>query len=205
MSFKVNQNTLIPRPETELLVEEAVNRLKGKKDSVVAEIGAGSGNIAVGIAKLADVERLYSCDISGDALFIAQENVCRHGLAAKIVLKQGDMFAAFASENLAGGVDMIVSNPPYVAQSEIEELAPELDYEPEIALFGGTDGMDFYKRLAAGAGEFLKPGGLLIVELNAKRSSAVRYIFEGAGYQVEALIKDYAGLDRILTLRKNNG
>lgn len=205
LSFKVNPNTLIPRPETELLVEEALSRLKGKKGAVVAEIGTGSGNIAVSIAKLGDVERVYSSDISSDALFVAQENACRHGVAGKVVLRHGDMFRAFSAENIAGCVDMVVSNPPYVAQSEMSELAPELDFEPDIALYAGADGMEMYRRLAAEAGEYLKPGGLMVLEMNAKRSGTAREIFESAGYAVEALLKDYAGLDRILTLRKANG
>ena len=207
LSFKVNENTLIPRPETELLVEEAISRLNGKKDIIAADIGAGCGNIAVSIAKLADIQKLYASDVSAAALYTAQENVFRHGLGARIVLKQGNLFDALAGENLENGLDLIVSNPPYVALEESGMLEPELKYEPEIALFGGNDGLDFYKRIAAQAVSYMKSRGVLIVELNARKSMAIRDIFEKAGYRVETVIKDYSGFDRIMTMtvRNNNG
>ena len=205
LSFKVNENTLIPRPETEFLVEAAIAELSGHKGNIVADVGAGCGNIAVSIAKNADVEKIYALDVSAEALFTAQENVFRHGLAARIVLKRGDLFEALAGENLEGGVDLIVSNPPYVAVEESGQLEPELKYEPQIALFGGKDGLDFYRRISAEAQRYLKPSGAVIVELNARRSMFIREIFENAGYRVEAVLKDYSGLDRIMIMRAANG
>jgi release factor glutamine methyltransferase len=205
LSFKVNEHTLIPRPETELLVEKAISTLKGKKKAVVADICSGSGNIAVSIAKFADVDRVYASDVSESALVTAQDNVFRHGLAAKVILKRGNLFAALEGEHLENGIDLIVSNPPYVALEESGQLAPELKYEPRIALFGGNDGLEFYGRIAADAKKYLKPKGTLIIELNAQRSPAIREIFEKAGYRIEAVSKDYAGFDRIMTLRINNG
>lgn len=202
LNFLVDTSTLIPRPETEILVEEAMNRVKGKK--LMIEVGTGSGNISVSIAKLSQLPKIYATDISLDALKVAQENVFRHGVAAKIVLKHGDLFKAIEGDGLAGKADIIVSNPPYIARNEFASLEPELKFEPQHALDGGEDGLDFYRSLAKDSKKYLKPGGFISVEMNSGKSMNIRDIFETTGYAIEAMIKDYAGLDRVLTARLAN-
>ncbi|MFH1369647.1 MAG: peptide chain release factor N(5)-glutamine methyltransferase [Elusimicrobiota bacterium] len=201
MSFRVNNATLIPRPETELLVEEVVNLVRGKGKKVLVEVGTGSGNISVSIAKLTDITTIYATDISMDALKVAQENVFKHSVASKVVLRQGDMFRALESDGLEGKTDIIVSNPPYVSLDEFDGLEPELKYEPRNALNGGEDGLDFYKILSVESRKYLKPGGLIAVELNSNKSYQIRDIFESTGFAVETIIKDYSGLDRVLTAK----
>jgi release factor glutamine methyltransferase len=201
LSFKVNSGTLIPRPETELLVEEAVKLIKKRKLSLVLEIGTGSGNIAVSIAKLAGGVKVFSSDASLDALRVAQGNADAHGVADRVVLKHGDLFEALRGEGLEGAFDMIVSNPPYIADDEKAALAPELSFEPSAALFGGGDGLDFYRSIAGGAGNFLKQGGFLLFELNSNRSAGIQQITAEAGYKIEKIIKDYSNLERVLTAR----
>lgn len=201
MSFEVNSGTLIPRPETELLVEEAVKLIKKHRLKNVLEIGTGSGNIAVSIAKLAGSVKVCSSDASLDALRVAQRNTDAHGVADRVMLKHGDLFKALLGEGLEGSFDMIVSNPPYIAANEKEALAPELSFEPPAALFGGDDGLDFYRSIAKGAGGFLKTGGFLLFEMNSNKSDDIQKLTAGAGYKIEKIIKDYAGLERVLTAR----
>ena len=198
LKFKVNGYTLIPRPETELLVEEAQKLVDGNGLEVIVELGTGSGNIAVALAKFTGAKKIYSSDSSIEALRVAQENVDSNGVSAKVTLKHGDLFAAFGGEAIEGRVDLIVSNPPYVAVSEKVELAPEIFFEPFSALFGGEDGLDFYRRIASEASNYLRKGGFAVFEMNSNRSKAIQDILVGTGFTVEKIVKDYSGLDRIV-------
>jgi release factor glutamine methyltransferase len=147
MQFKVNQNTLIPRPETELLVEEVLKLLGERKSQIVMEIGTGSGNIAISIAKLAPSTNVFTADSNIDTLRVAQSNADLNGVSDRVTFKYGDLFEAFKGDMLEGKADIIVSNPPYIASSEKALLAPEVLFEPHAALFGGQDGLDFYKSI----------------------------------------------------------
>jgi len=204
LKFKVNSHTLIPRPETELLVEEAVKLTEKSSAQILLEIGTGSGNIAGTLAKHTKASKIYSCDLSLEALRVAQENIDALGVSAKVILKQGDIFEAFKNENLSGSVDIIISNPPYVALDEKDQLLPELSFEPQLALFGGKDGLDFYRQIAKEAGRFLKINGLVIFEMNSNKSAEIQQIIEDAGFKIEKIVKDYSGLDRIVIARGNN-
>lgn len=197
LKFKVNSHTLIPRPETELLVEEAVKVSEQSSAKILLEIGTGSGNIAGTLAKYTNASKVYSCDLSLEALRVAQENIDALGVSARVILKQGDVFEAFKNENLSGRVDIIISNPPYVALDEKDQLLPELSFEPQSALFGGQDGLDFYRRIAKEAGVFLKKGGYILFEMNANKSAETQKILVDAGYKIERISKDYSGFDRI--------
>jgi len=198
LNFSVNCFTLIPRPETELLVEEIQSFLKSRPIDILLEIGTGSGNIAVALAKLTQAHKVYSSDISIEALRVAQANVDANGVSGKVTLRRGDLFEAFAGDALEGRVDMIVSNPPYIADSEKGGLAPELSFEPVSALFGGEDGLDFYRSIAGGAGKYLKKGGFLAFEMNAYRSAQIQAIVSEHGFDILKVVKDYSALERVV-------
>jgi len=174
--FKVNREVLIPRPETELLVEEAVNSVcsgdtilnsqeikygvPGIKDITVLDLCTGSGCIAICIAMEIEERgglRVYAVDISEGAIEVARKNAERHGVEDKITFLVGDLFSAVASLGLEGKIDLIVSNPPYVSKEAMERLQPEIKgYEPVLALYGGEDGLDFYRRIIREAPRYLK-------------------------------------------------
>jgi len=198
LKFKVGPATLIPRPETELLVEETAKIAHENGSKVIMEIGTGSGNIAVALAVFSEAERIFSSDLSIEALRVAQSNIDANGVSARVTLRQGDVFEAFKGESLESAVDIIVSNPPYVAESERDMLLPELSFEPESALFGGGDGLDFYKEIAAGAGKYLKKNGFLAFEMNSNKSVEIQKIVADAGFKIERIINDYSSLERII-------
>lgn len=208
MRFFVNEHTLIPRPETELLVEEVVRLITGtglsKKNAektTVADVCTGSGCIAVSIAKLLPGTRVHASDISKDALAIAGQNAVINGVSGMVMLHHGDMFEPFDREGLTGAFDIIVSNPPYVLSSELSGLEPELLCEPRSALDGGADGLRFYRQLALAGKQYLKPRGYIVVELNAQKSAQTAALFTAAGFAVVKTVKDYAHLDRILIVQ----
>ena len=176
LPFHVEPGVLIPRFDTEVLCEEALRRL-GEGKRRVLDIGTGSGAIAVTMAKLAPHCEVTAVDVSDTALSIAKGNAERNGV--QICFVKSDCFAALAGETF----DMIISNPPYIDEGEMKELMPEVLQEPELALFGGADGLDFYRRISREAGEHLAPGGCLLFEIGWKQKDAVsalvrRYIGE---------------------------
>ena len=194
LEFKVNENVLIPRPETELLVEEVLNV---KEKESVLDLCTGSGCIAISLAKLGSFKNITASDISEKALAVAKDNASLNGIE-NINFVLSNIF-----ENLGGSkFDIIVSNPPYVSPSEYKSLEPELlKYEPSIALVTEDDGLFFYKQIAHQAPKFLNKDGMVLVELNANKSGLIKDIFEAAGFKDIKIIKDYAGLDRILKAR----
>lgn len=203
LRFMVNDHTLIPRPETEHLVEDVLVRLKALPGTpLVADIGTGSGAIAVSISASLPACRVYATDIHMPTLQAAHANAVLNGCAGRITFLQGDMFNAFSAEGLAGAFDVIVSNPPYIAHEEFALLSAELGFEPRRALDGGADGMDFYRTLAAGGKTYLKPGGLMCVEISSLRAAATRALFEQHGFIVETTLLDYAGHERVIRARK---
>ena len=200
LSFEVSPAVLIPRPETETLVAEALKLLKPIANPSVLDLGTGSGCIAVSIAHQKKDARVTAVDVSPDALDIAKRNAERHGVADRIDFRQGDLFAAVPAD---GRFDLIVSNPPYVTPGELAGLAPEVrDHEPRLALDGGPDGLAFYRRLAMGSGAFLKPGGWLLAEIGATQDDAVRGLLgERPEFEVGKTIRDAAGLPRVVVAR----
>jgi release factor glutamine methyltransferase len=189
----VDHRVLIPRPETELLVEKAVEI--SQRQSVVADVGTGSGAIAVSLAVQLPQALVYATDASPGALEVAARNCHRHRVEDRVHLLQGHLL-----EPLPKPVDLVVANLPYVSQAEMAQLPPEISrYEPREALDGGSDGLDHIRRLLAEAGEHLKPQGVILLEIGATQGPAVvalaRRHFPVAKVEI---VKDYAGLDRVV-------
>jgi release factor glutamine methyltransferase len=171
LTLEVGSAVLIPRPETELLVMEALRLIKGKDAPRVLDIGTGSGCIALAIARHHLTARITATDISPDALALANKNAERLGLAARIRFLQGDLFEPVRGDRF----DLIVSNPPYVSADEFPQLIKEVrDFEPRLALDGGPDGLAIYRRLIAKAPAHLEENGRLLLEIGATQESAIR-------------------------------
>ena len=195
LPFITDPRALIPRPETELLVEQALAYInKQSKPVNVLDLCTGSGCIAVAIAKLSNT-RVTATDISHDALALASENAKLHSLDINFI--QGDLF-----ENLnAQQFDVIISNPPYIPSNEINQLQADIqNHEPHLALDGGIDGMDIYRRIIPQSLDFLTPGGMLFLEIGP---IAVKDIMTNAGYDMISVSQDYAKLDRIISAQKS--
>ena len=206
--FFVDERVLIPRPETEILVETVMNKAHDKQYSnkkvTIMDIGTGSGNIAVSLAKnLSDVE-IYASDISQEALAIAMTNVQRHKVVGNVHLLHGDLFDTFSSHIEKGNVDFIVSNPPYVSESEWKNLEPELrDHEPYEALVGGKDGLYFYRQIIRNATDWLKPKGYLVIEIGETQAKTIMKLMESERYyEGIEITKDLQGKERIVSARR---
>jgi release factor glutamine methyltransferase len=203
LDFAVDRRVLVPRPETELVVEIAVDALKSREGTggalLVADIGTGSGAIAVAIAKELPEVRVIATDRSEAALEIAPGNAARHGVAERIEFRTGDGCAALAG---AGPFDVIASNPPYVRRGEMKTLDPEVrEWEPKWALESGDEGMDVTTPLVEDAFELLAAGGLLVVEVGTQ-AALVREAFVRRGYEGVSVRRDLAGIDRVVSGRK---
>ncbi|CAG1065329.1 Release factor glutamine methyltransferase [uncultured bacterium] len=205
-SFKVTPDVLIPRPETELLVEEARKEAPafGGSGLTIIDLCTGSGCIAVSIALEMDCHVLAS-DISEKALEVAGENARRLEADKKVTFLKGDLFAPIP-EKAKGRTHMLLTNPPYINWKDMAALAPEVkDFEPREALYGGTDGLDIIKKIIEEAPGWLVPGGLLLMEIGYDQGEAVRMLAEGTGrYGYIEILKDYAGIGRILKARSKD-
>ena len=189
--FKVTPAVLIPRPETELVVEAVLKRLK---DGRVADVGTGSGAIAITLARESQLE-VIATDISPEALATAKQNCGRD--FSRVSFLQTDLLAAIAPRSL----DAVISNPPYVPERDRETLQPEVrDWEPHQALFAGPDGLDIYRRLIPEAERVLKPGGLLAMEIGLGQAEAVKALL--ANWQNVQIEPDLAGIPRVVTADK---
>ena len=193
LDFHVEPGVLIPRPDTEILCEEALRRLA--PGARVLDIGTGSGVLAVSIAKLGKGVSVTAVDVSDTALRIAQGNAERNG--AQVLFVKSDCFAALEGEKF----DMIVSNPPYINTEEMAQLMPEVMMEPELALFGGEDGLDFYRRISREAGAYLKDGGCLLFEIGWQQKEAVSQLLREHIGEPFAL-KDYGDNWRVVGAAK---
>lgn len=193
MTFRVSPAVLIPRFDTETLVRTSAARLQGLVR--VADIGTGSGAVAVGLATLLSEAQVVAVDISAEALAVARENACANGVGDRVDFRLGDLVAPLAGDE---AFDAILSNPPYIDEAEWTELTPEVrQFEPKGALTPGPDGLVLYRRLAAEAPPMLKPGGFLAVEVGFRQAGAVAEIFRSAGLAV-AVFPDTAGIDRVV-------
>jgi release factor glutamine methyltransferase len=197
LPLEVSPAVLIPRPESEFVVMECLRFAKDLAEPTVLDIGTGSGNLAVTIAQQHKGARLTAVDISPEALEIAGRNASKHGVAERIVFLQGDLFTPVPAGT---PFDFIVSNPPYIPGDDIAKLAAGVrDYEPRLALDGGPDGYAVFDRLIAGARDYLKPGGQLIVEIGAPQEATARQkIAAIAGYQLADTVHDYSGHPRVV-------
>ena len=190
LTFKVDENVLIPEQETELLVEEVIKHSEGKS---VLDMCTGSGCIAISIALFGKPSKVAASDISEKALKVARENA-KSLKAGEISFIQGDMF-----ENVTDKFDIIVSNPPYIETGEIDELMPEVrDYIPRLALDGDIDGLKFYRIISKEAVKKLNKNGRIFYEIGYNQSRAVASILLENGFTDAKIMKDYSGLDRIV-------
>jgi release factor glutamine methyltransferase len=205
LDFIVTSAVLIPRPETELLVEVALQRLRqltGKSLVKVLDLGTGSGAIAVCLAKEEPGAEIVAVDISPVALEVARVNAKRHGVTGRIQFLAGDLFAPL--KLLRERFDLIVSNPPYIRSGELPLLAPEIrDWEPMSALDGGVDGLDTYRRIIREGQKYLASGGFVALEIGADMASAVTELFASCGgYGSASVHRDVAGKDRVVAATK---
>ena len=207
LDLEVNGNVLVPRPETELLAELGWQFLKkaaaqGANPPTALDFGTGSGCIAIAIAVQSTAAQVVALDISTAALALARRNAARHAVDSRIEFLAGDGFAALPDK---AKFDLVISNPPYIPTAEIATLEPEVrDHDPRPALDGGTDGLDFYRRLARDAASFLRPGGRIMVELGHGQEAAVTEIFKVEKWVVEFVEPDYHRVPRILAARRED-
>lgn len=210
MDFLVEKGVLIPRPETEILVEEVIKKLKNYKcsnNSEVADLGTGTGVIAVSIAKFIENVIIYATDISKIALQTALKNALKHECKDKIIFLQGDLFDPFRGRIKKNSLDGIVSNPPYIDSPDFESLPPEIkDNEPKIALSGGIDGLDYYRKIIKKSPQYLKKNGFIALEVGLNQSKIVKELInrENKFDQNIEIIKDYLGIDRVVIAQKIN-
>ena len=201
LPFAVTPDVLIPRPETEHVVEEVIRLaalLTGEQLSI-ADIGTGSGAIAVALAHSLPQAKITATDISPAALRIAGENARRNHVSGRIDFREGDLLEPLAGRRF----QVIVSNPPYVPTRDIKSLSVEVrEYEPHSALFAGDDGLDVYRSLIPQASEHLDPGARLVVEIGYGQQAGVQHLFEAAGYCEIHFFLDYQGIPRVATARR---
>jgi len=201
LEFKVTPDVLSPRPETEMLVEEAVKALRGVASPVVVDIGTGTGCIAIAIAKEVPSAIVHAVDLSPAALDVARENVRRHGVESRVRLHLGDMFAPLAGVVASGSVDVVVSNPPYVRRDETFD--PEILFEPAMALFV-DDVPGIYRRIAEEAAGFVRAGGALRMELPGAGSGVVVERIQASALWRDAAVRvDLASLPRVVVATRS--
>ncbi len=202
--FKVNPATLVPRPETEILAREGADFLKGLDSPLAADIGTGSGCIAVTLALEAPGAFVYAVDMSGAALQTAAANAEQNGAAGSVEFLEGDMLRPLSDRGLGGRLALVISNPPYIPTDDMQGLQPEVLFEPKTALDGGPDGLDAIRRLIREAPAYLKPGGRLMLEIGFGQAGAVREMINDApGLGFEKIILDFAGIERIISAVKD--
>jgi len=206
IEFEVTPAVLIPRPETEILVGAALEAAARRPDCAVLDLGTGSGAIALALAANEPRIRIVATDVSKEALEIARRNAVRLGLGDRIEFRLGDCWAALGvSDRLVSDrFDLVVSNPPYIEDRELDGLEPEVArFEPRLALAGGIDGLDFYRRICARIGDYLKSGGELMVEVGAGQAVRVEALCRSVGCAETILIEDLAGWPRVVVARFN--
>lgn len=244
LEFTVNPSVLIPRPETELLVERAISLLKDYSRNVtqhsersedftdchsergeeslppffrnneksniifpgclIVDVGTGSGAIAVSLAVNLPQALIYATDISPEALQVARENTAKHSMEDRIIFRQGDLLSPLTEMGLAGQVDFIAANLPYVATEEMEILPRDVrDYEPPVALYSGANGLALYRRLIPEAASLLKPGGYLLLEIGYGQRAGITAMLPQPDWAV-SIEQDLAGLDRLAVANRTS-
>jgi release factor glutamine methyltransferase len=197
LEFRVTPAVLIPRPETEHVVEAVLGRVSREARLRIADVGTGSGAIAIALAKELPNARIVATDISAAALQVARVNAEKHGLADRIEFVECDLLPA----QLQNHFDVIAGNPPYVAEADREALAREVrDFEPAEALFAGDDGFAVYRQLVPAARTVLKPGGWLVMEMGAGQAEALRKIL--ADWESLEIKRDLAGIERVVCAQR---
>ena len=203
-ALEVTPDVLIPRPETEVLVEASLEALRTMdlRSPRVLDIGTGSGNIAIAIGSRVPAAELWACDVSRAALNVARRNIDRH-LPGRIELVEGDLFG----ENSGWGTfDLVVSNPPYVSLEDYGGLQPEIrEFEPRVATTDEADGLRFLRRLCEQSCEWIRPGGVLCVEIAADQADAAIRAARAAGLEQEEILQDLSRLPRVLRCQRPRG
>ena len=193
--FNLSPDTLEPRPDTEILVEAALNRMPNEP-LLFLDIGTGTGCIAITLACERQKARGVATDLSSPALAIALENAERNFVAGRLTFTRSDLF-----DEVEGRFDLIVSNPPYIPFADIDTLACEVrDHDPILALDGGEDGLDIYRRILSSGREHLNPAGRLLLEIGAGQSSDIKQIARDTGWTVDEVLPDLAGIERVICL-----
>jgi release factor glutamine methyltransferase len=192
--FKVDPRVLIPRPETELLVEAALHRLPRDAPGTALDVCTGSGCLAISLAAERPQATVLATDLSPDACALARENAQALGVADRVTVLQGDLYAPLPPD---ARFDVVVSNPPYIATGEIPTLSAEVRREPLLALDGGPDGLVAVRRVVKEARRWLEPGGLLAMEIGETQGSAVQALLQAAGYEDARVEKDLERRDRL--------
>ena len=205
IDLEVNRNVLIPRPETECLVEKALESLAADSDpenKSILELGTGSGAVIIALASENSQHSYLGTDISSDAIEVARRNARRHGLDAKIRFMVANWFAPL--DKKAGIFDLIVSNPPYIKTQDLKRLQPEIHvYEPVAALDGAKDGLRCLRHIIQCAYLYLKPTGALLLEIGHDQQAPLKQIIDACGqYEDVQFYRDYSGYDRIVSMRK---
>ena len=198
LNFYVKKGVLIPRPETEFVVEEALKAASKISNPLIADLCSGSGAISVAIAVNSPKATVYATEISDIACEVARKNIFAHGVQDRVLLFQGDLWAPIEEREIRG-LDIIVSNPPYIPSKDLKNLPNDVKNEPQLALDGGTDGLEFYRRIISRAHEFLKAGGSIILEIGWNQALEVKTLMEKEGFKDIQVVKDYAGFDRVVT------
>jgi len=201
-AFKINRAVLIPRPETEGLAELTLKACRNRENPAIADIGTGSGCLAVTLACERPDAEVWATDLSADALKEARKNVVRYGLEERVTLLHGDLLGP-----LPNGLrlDIVVSNPPYVTEAELPDLPPEVrDYEPRLALSGlgdaaGLDGTALHRRILAESLPFLRPGGRVLLEVGLGQAERVAAVAQELGYRSVTVNADFSGIGRVVS------
>lgn len=204
LEFHVSPAVLIPRPETELLVQEVVGRGGLHEGGILVDVGTGSGCVAITLATILNRARIVALDRSPEALAVAKLNAEQHAVGDKIEWVEGDLLLPLRARGMAGEVDVLVSNPPYIAEADWPGLQPEVrDYEPRLALVGGPRGTELPERLLRDAREFLAPGKLLVMEIGQDQAATLRRTAEQiGGYAALQVVEDAAGIDRVVIAQR---
>ena len=204
LDFQVTPDVLIPRSETELLVEVVRQKCADISEALIADIGTGSGCVAIALARALPEATLYATDCSPQALALAQENAKRHGVQNRVTFLTGNLLDPIQLLGLQGHLDAIVSNPPYISDANLATLQPEIRlFEPRLALDGGNDGLVFHRRLVREAANFLKSDGLLAIEVGQGQARHVSGLAQdGENYYNVQTFLDMASIERVISARK---
>jgi len=197
--LEVREGVLIPRPETELLIDELHQIFSHDKTFRILDIGTGTGNIALAAAQEFKGAEVWAVDVSLEALELSRANAMKNGLEGRINFLKSDLMSELGTQVF----DVIVSNPPYIPEGEREELQKEVRFEPETALFGGSTGLQVIEKIFKGAKTRIVPGGYLILEIGAGQRKTVSEMARENGFKTVAVKKDYSGIERILTFQRD--
>ena len=197
LDFQVTPAVLIPRPDTEILIEAALKILGSADSPRILDIGTGSGAICISMLVNLPSAEAVTVDISPEAILVAKSNAERHGVSQRLTFCQGDLFNPVKGQVFSA----ILSNPPYIPEADILTLTPEVRQEPNLALAGGKDGLDFYRRIIQEGRNYLAPNGFIAMEVGIGQARQVVELAEKSGYfTVSEIVKDYGGIERVVVL-----